>query len=353
MRRATTRRTERALGVMVGCGIALAMACEKQRVAGPSTSVADDGTATAPDEPIEPMTPRSADSRDDPAAPRALPRSSEVQDWIKTEPVRVAPAGQMKSLVDDEELARVLGAFHVERVARCAYQSPYATAQAVLVEASTPTDALGAYSILVPHAGCTARDDGSLLASAKRENQLVVSACQGRVLLQLYCVLGDEEAGAKSCERLAGRTVFSVPAADPPLLAQAVRDVNPEQCDLWLVRTAALLRGLDHPTLRRLNGAELNARLGLTGEAVLSIVSVRQTRESAPLVIWLAEYPTDDAAKAANERYRQAIKDATGGLDQTTLLGSPRGRYLVGTWTAEQETARNLVRMLEQVLAQR
>ena len=67
--------------------------------------------------------------------------------------------------------------------------------------------------------------------------------------------------------------------------------------------------------------------------------------------MWLAEYPTAQAAQAAAERYRQATQPAEDVLDKSTLMGAATGRVLVGTWTAEQEIARDMVRSLTQILS--
>jgi hypothetical protein len=336
----------------------LTFGCEKRPIGGttaPADTTAEqpaDTTTEPAEEPSGTAIPQPVDGRDDPAAPREFPRSSEVGTWIKVEPVRVAAAADMAGLLANEDLTRVLGNYHVKRAARAAYKSLNAAARVALVETESPADAFGAFSILYPHAGCSIGVDGSLRATTTTAGGLQMAACQGSVLLLADCTLDDAEKGKKECERLVGRAIFSIIAADPPVLAMAAREVQASQCDLWLVRSASLLTKLDQPILHRLNAAELNNRLGLTGDAVLSVIAVSQKQDDPITLIWLVEYPDAGQARAAAERYKQATRAAGESTDKTTIVGNPTGRYLMGSWTGQQEVARDMVRSLEQALAE-
>jgi len=322
---------------------------------------------TAPDSPkSEP--PEARDAEDDPAAPRALPRSSELEGWIKTEAVQVAPAGETDSLVQEPALRSVFSGFRLDRVARCRYESPNATAEMVVVEATSPEDAFGAFSILSGGRTCGLEADGSLRAAestSRRSSQegpgnggvgsgvvkdkLVLSAWQGNVLLRADCLLKNPS-GQSDCERLLSRTVFGLPMSDPPLLIRAIKDIEREVCRMWVVRSAALLKRVDNLRLRQLRAPDLDSRLGLHGDALLSVVSVEKTKGAAPLILWLVEYPSAEEARAAGERYVTALESDPHGMDVVTFVGSPKGRFLMGTWSADQEMARNLVKLLEQAL---
>jgi hypothetical protein len=138
--------------------------------------------------------------------------------------------------------------------------------------------------------------------------------------------------------------------AEPPLLMRAVKEVPQEHCQCWFVRSAAVLKLQDNPRLRQIDPATLDSRLGLDGRAVLSVVAVEQTRGAAPIIIWLAEYAQADDAKAAADRYAKAVSSDPQGLDAVTHVGQAKGRFLIGTWTADQEAARNMVNLLREVL---
>jgi hypothetical protein len=303
-------------------------------------------TSTAPDdeEHFE-----GKDAEDHPDAPRALPRSSEVQGWIKMQAVEVAGGEEMTQFVEDPAVRRVLAPFKFARLARATYRCPNAAAEVLLAEGVAPEDALGAFSLANGGAPCATRVDGSLQASLPGDGKAVLIAWQGNAFLRLEYTL-EQEAGLRDCERLASRTVFGLPMTEPPLLMRAVKEVPQEHCQCWFVRSAAVLRQQDNPRLRQIDPAALDSRLGLGGDAVLSVVAVEPTRGAAPIIIWLAEYATADEAKGAADRYTRAISSAPQGLDAVTHVGEPRGRFVIGTWTADQEAARNMVNMLREVL---
>jgi hypothetical protein len=339
--------TRLAMLVLAGWAV-MGISCQKKPAA---TEPSDDDThSTTASSPAVNIAPPRADSQDDPAGPRSLPRSGEVQGWIKTEAIRVFPTAKMADAVADPGVTRVLKAYRIERLATCVYTGPNATARALLVEAESAADAFGIFSMLDPHSSCSPRDDNSMRSTRRVGQIMSLSAWQGRNWVRFDCKL-DNETGAKECERLVNRTVFSMIAADPPMLMRAVRDIKTQHCELRLVRSARLLAGIDDETLRHLDGAAVDERLGLAGDATLSVVAATLSADAPPVLIWLAEYPTADAAKAAADRYATALKSAAvGGLDRQTQVAPAKGRVVFGTWTADDEAARNLLKMLGQAL---
>lgn len=341
---------------------------------GNESSADHEATATAPaTQPSESRRPQPMDAEDDEDAPRALPRSMEVGNWIKTEPARVARGDEAATLVGDDAVQAVLAEYHVRQVARCTYQSPYATVRMLLVEMASPADAFGAFSVLNPHAGCTPQPDGSLRGRVERGDSLRLFAWQGDILVMADCGFepdADLDKSRQNCDRLVTRTIFSVPAADPPLLVQAVANAKGNTCDVWLVRSARTLAHAAQPALSRLDLQRLDERLGLDGEAVLSVVSIEAgaTRSNASrsndsrIVIWLAEYPDAQRAQAAAKRYSQATQPAGDTAETTsesatpaealTLIAPPAGRCVVGTWTADNPAAREMVATLAEALGQ-
>jgi hypothetical protein len=303
---------------------------------------------TVPDSQPAPEEIRGADEQDDPAAPRALPRSNEVQGWIKKQAVQVTAASQPADFAQDPAVRRVVEGCRINRLARCAYQAPHAKVIALFLEAASPADAFSAFSVLAGGAACTLREDGSLRATEDLEDQVVMTAWQGNAVTRFYCTF-DQDEGRRDCDRLLNRTVFGLPMADPPLLARAVREVKTDKCNLWVVRSATLLARSNDPVLDKLDPKAMDSRLGLTGQALLSVVVVQQSAASPPIVLWAAEYPSAAETKAAAERYRQATQPAPTAQDEATFIGQPRGTCLIGTWTNSRES-RDLVNMLEQAL---
>lgn len=304
-------------------------------------------TEPAANEPTANRSPQAADAQDHAEAPRALPRTGEVQGWIKVRPVQVAAGTDASGFPDDPALRQVLDEFRFHRLARTSYRSPRANAEVLVAEASSTEDAVGAFSVLEPAAPCLPREDGSMRASRLDGTTLVLTACQGDVLLRFVCTL-SEDAGRRDCEALLSRTVFGLPMTEPPLLMRAVRDVQQTGCELWIVRSAATLQKQPNRRLELIDPPVLEAQLGLDGNVLLSVTAVEQTQGAVPIIIWLARYPSTDAATAAAERYTRALADPIG-LDAVTFLGAPKGVFLIGTWS-EQAVARDLVKLLEEVL---
>lgn len=342
------------LAVVLSWGLAssftgLLAGCERR--AATIDGGAEENTPVADDAVERLAAPRPRDVEDDPDAPRALPRTGDVQGWIKVRPVEVLPADRLTGLVNRSPADAALGGFRFERLARAGYESPHATADVLLAEAARPEDALGAYSIINAGADCAPREDGSLRASTpagRDTDTLTLTAWQGTGFVHVTCVV-EEPPGEQDCQALLSRTVFGLPLTEQPLLMHAVREIQHEACTLWIVRSAAPLQRQENPRLRQIEPSALDSRLGLHGDVLLSVVAVEQTEGAAPIIIWLAEYAADENAQAAADRYASALQPDSHPLDAVTYLGSPRGRYLIGTWTADQQAAPELVRMLEEV----
>lgn len=322
--------------------------CEQKPGAPAQDDMDVNGTTTAPED-TSTATPKGMDAEDHPDAPRALPRSSEAQGWIKIKAAEAVPADQLAEFVEDPAAQRLLAPFKFKQFARATYQSPHAKAELLLAQSQTPEDALGAFSAATGGATCTVREDGSLRASQDSDGKLVLIAWQGTTLVRLVGTL-EREGGQRDCERLLSRTLFGLPTAEPPLLMRAVKEVSQEACKFWIVRSSRQLAEQPNPRLRQVDPAVLDARLGLTGDVLLSVVAVEQTLGSPPIILWLVEYPTPADASAAAVRYTQAVDSEPKGLDTVTFVGSAKGTFLMGTWTTDQATARDLVKMLEEAL---
>jgi len=57
--------------------------------------------------------------------------------------------------------------------------------------------------------------------------------------------------------------------------------------------------------------------------------------------VWVVQYPTPVKALAAHKRYQIYLESDAGRTDsvaQVTTVDVPQGAYLVGSWTAEEES---------------
>ena len=62
------------------------------------------------------------------------------------------------------------------------------------------------------------------------------------------------------------------------------------------------------------------------------------------------EYPDDQAASAAESRYRHALAASADPLDANTIIDAARGRFLAGSWAADQESVQHLLSVLAEAL---
>lgn len=335
----------RLVPLLVVCAVAL-VSCRKEQ----PSDVPDDAIATTAPSTPDVYIPEMVDQEDDPAAPRTLPRSNDVQGWIKTVPIRMAGGHQIPVVMADQDMDMLLSGYRIERVSVCEYTSANATVKAYMVDTRTVDDAFGIFSIHEKRPGCAAQGDNSFRGAYRDGNRLDMHAWQGKSWFRMDCTLRDIEAGTKDAERLLDRVVFLMQAEEPPLLLRAVQEFKMERCDLWVVRMADKLTRVNQPTLQRLNPGLVDERLELSSDTLLSIVAIQQEKGTLPVLIWMAEYPTAEAAKAAAETYGRALHNPSTELDAQTLIGPVKGRMVIGTWNADQESARELVKLLGQAL---
>ncbi|MEE8384730.1 MAG: DUF6599 family protein, partial [Dehalococcoidia bacterium] len=143
------------------------------------------GAPTDPDR----TDPQGVDERDDPRAPACLPKSGEVGQWAKYEPVRVVEAQAVGQVVSREEAAR-FAHFAVKSAARCGYALPSSDGatrqvQVVVVEADSVDDAYGLMTCQSssPH---TAAVGGE--TRVERLNGLHFHCWQGRSYIHLWTI---------------------------------------------------------------------------------------------------------------------------------------------------------------------
>ncbi len=316
-----------------------------------------------------------ADAQDASDAPHALPASGEVPAWVKTEPIRVAVGGEMGRFLPDMAMVEVARTFEGIRLARTTYerqvspqQDPSLTCRADVwyFEAGDPLDAFGLFSLMSRRRGLTIRwQDGSAREIRSEQGRRVLLAWQGNACVRIVsedCPSEDEE--ADPLVHLLDRIIFYLPAAEPPVLLRALPAEGRRESKVWVVRDPNALRWADDVRVRDLPPAELTARLGLTGEPVLMIASVpigaRQeaapdaepvtrleaapdaepaTRSGEPLLIWVVDYPHEQQAWEAYERYEVVVAEGRSARDRATHVLEPVGPFLAGTWSADQENS--------------
>lgn len=326
--------------------------CDKQRDL-PDADV-DGGTDTQPAEADNAgisMTAEGAagvDDRDDPSAPRALPMSGEVRGWVKVEPILPVP---LDRLAESDASLEVLESLRIDAIFRCRYANESTTADVTLIQAATPADAFGAFSVITPQDCQPPGPDGSVQAVDVTDEAVMISGWQGRTCVRVSCSQAGERPKHADCDRLTSAILFNLRPADAPLLMRMIPQEKLPGVKIWVVRSVSSLARARHPTLRKLADVGMDKRLRLDGQPLLSVARVPVAGENEPPnLIWLVEYPDAEWATAVYERYTAALSAVDNDIDARTILQNPQGVYLAGSWTAGQESLQNLLPRLREAL---
>lgn len=291
-----------------------------------------------------------ADAGDAPGSPAYLPTSEAVSDWVKHEPVRVAPASNALDLLGGE-LAERLRFFRYTRVARCGY-ARYIAGQLVTVdvqaiEADSPSDAYGIMSVLAE--GGIVEPIGGETRVATTTAGGVYSCWQGKVCLRLIC-RGDCEAAYESVERLLMQITAGIHREDLPQLMEAIPLDGGIPAKRWLVRRIESLP-LDSIACVKPNEIEeISKLLGLGPESLMCVAAYRAPEAKQDNVVWLVQYSDATTSAAAYERYMRRLEAGDGGVWESTNLMPPHGRHLIGTWTVAEESMQYVMPRIEQLL---
>jgi hypothetical protein len=82
----------------------------------------------------------------------------------------------------------------------------------------------------------------------------------------------------------------------------------------------------------------LSSILGLGPETLMAISQYDVPQGRRPDTVWLIRYPTPEAARDAQARYVRLLESDTSGHARSTSVLDPHGRFLAGTWSAEEES---------------
>ncbi len=370
-------------GALLAAGLLPACDRSEEDESGYFTGYEQPAEPASPDATAEPQpapgAPRVAgvDLQDHPKAPRSLPKSNDLPGWVKTKPVQVVPPADLDTLLRDERLATALRTFQLEQAAACSYEWPGATADVLFFEAHTPTDAFGVFSLLTQRGGHQVRsEDRSIRVIEVATDAWKMLAWQGKTCLLLRFPGSVTTPAMNAVAQLCNRIVFSVPAADAPLMLQIIPPDRLMDTKVWVVRSTAALRAVLDVKMAQVSTSELDARLGLTGDVLLWIGAVHPPRieplptgepdvdgaasgglpavsplsDDAPNMLWVAQYQDAASASAAYQQYQQALADPKTDLDRNTQVEPPHGQFLAGTWTMDLEATYPLLRSLVQAL---
>jgi hypothetical protein len=309
--------------------------------------------AAAPASPAPQAAPAAAEARADSKSPVYLPAALPMEGWTRHETVRTAPAADLGKLLPPSQ-AVWFDHFHLKSAASTTYlwngDAPKAgelLAHVVVFEAETPEDAYGLMSCqsgsseLLNVGGETRVDSGV---------ELHLHCWQGDAYVHVWIDRTDERA-ALQARRLLMHIVGRIPRTDMPALVEAMPRENLKPARRWLVRNLAGLpaAAFAHPT--GLDLEEVAKVLGMSGDTLMCIASYDVPEARKANTVWVVRYPDWQAANEAYERYSKRLEEAMSGSPwQSTSILPPHGVFLVGTWTAEEESIQYMLPRIEELL---
>lgn len=296
-------------------------------------------------------------SKDDPAAPGWLPKPEEIGGWVRASSVQAVYPGEWHRLKN----GRMLDAAEALAL-RCAYSFRYtaalpqpgcAVADVVLVEGATVEDAFGlAAALTAPNP--THNLVGSRSCFEDIGDTRVVHGWQGKYYLHVVMKRRGEAAPQVSVERLAAALLRPVPSAEPPELIKCFPLAGQAPGRVWLTRRHLhIFPEAVHRDVLRGSALETTKALGLNADTLMAVVAYSPGEGERLNYVWVVKYPTPQAAAEAVGRYKSILrKIKPAPLVQMELPTDPEGqresRYLIGTWTADQES---IMHVMPQIVA--
>ncbi len=288
--------------------------------------------------------PRATEEADAAGAPSFLPRGAAAGGWTRTQAVRAMELDVVRARFSPALDGAALGEAYA-----CRYEADAGLMVDVLVLRFAGSDeAYGAFSMM-------GRGEAERATRYVRVDEgadaLTMYAWQGEWVAVLRGAPPARGELRRACARLLGRMLLPIPAADPPALLAALVPGGGVDVQPWPMRARSVrsLQPQIADVLSSAQAAALDEVLGLDGTAVLVTGQMSASEADEFNLIWLVAYPSGEAATAAWERYQEARLDGQRNLP-TTILTDAAGRYLLGSWSPEQESTMHLLPRLRNAL---
>ncbi|MFH1419165.1 MAG: DUF6599 family protein [Planctomycetota bacterium] len=328
---------------------------EQPTAAAPAHPNAESPAAAQPPAPSAPAPGQSipeaegVDHQDSPGAPACLPASGDVDDWIKHRPIRVVAVEDLAEIMPEEDAHRI-SQFRVKTAASCAYAMSGTAgpmiADVLVAEAETPEEAYGLMSTasgssdLLDIGGETRVEDGS---------GLHLHCWQGHVYVHIWTDQAREKAEA-DLRRLLLHITGHVTRTGRPEILEAMPRESARPGKMWLVRQLSVLSPEQLGLSPALDFGEITRLLGLSSDTLMCIAAYDVPQAKRPNTVWLVRYPDEEAASRAYMRYSARIDGAAEQPWLSMNLLKPHGRFLIGTWTAEEESLQFMMPRINQLL---
>jgi hypothetical protein len=296
-----------------------------------------------------------ADARDDASYVGFFPPSNKIEGWVKTSPVRGGDASRIGDFLPD--LARVLSSFSAKSIAAAQYERVFntdvETVKVIMIQAGSKKDAYGMMSVACPG------NDILKPGEVRRE----VSGTQVCLVKGDYFMIfsgsteADETHLQEGMENLMAKIAFEIPErAEIPMVVQVFQTEKMPAATTLYMHDFTGIEGPAGERILSIVGAEnvdrLNQLLALNPEVEVGVAVYTKNKWIGPDVIWLIKYPDRDKAIEVHNRYRDVVRKSAAAdkLMSNTFFKAPRGRFLLGTWTAECESLAHLTNDIEKYL---
>ncbi len=290
------------------------------------------------------------DDADDPDAPNCLPKTGDAGVWTKIEPVEVFPPQRLDAAVPPPDDAR-LRHFHILSVARCVYGMRHSSgarrmAHVLLIQTGSAADAFGLLT-------CASDSDERLNVGGQtqieRRDGFGLHCWQGRAYVKVLTAESDSET-TDQIVRLLLNISGRIPREDRPALLDAMPTDSASLEARWLVRNLESLPpgalGITpSPDPRAVSGL-----LKLDRSSLMCIGRYHVPEGRQPNVVWLVSYAGARAAYDAHAKYERHLARESDAASRSTNILPPHGAFLLGTWTAEEESIQYMLPRINKLL---
>ncbi|MCG3137302.1 MAG: hypothetical protein HJJLKODD_01146 [Phycisphaerae bacterium] len=334
---------------------------EKSTTAPQSPASSNDTSLTQPQQPASSTvasptasenTVAAADpAKDDPGAPAWLPQPRDLTGWVRSANLHVYYSGQWEQ-IRNEPLSEAVSAYNIKSVTTGEWTSVHPNPEGIklrgyLIEAYHPDDAFGLFTAL--QSGTVTPSVGTLASFTMTGDSATGICWQGVFTIYLQQSQATPPEMSIHLEKLTASLVQPIPSSDPPSLVAALPAANRLPGQLWLVRKH--LNTLPETMQQQVfqgNSRAITQALGLSLDTLMLIAAFNPGEAELPNYVFIVRYPTSEQAAQAEQRLQSWLTTQPNG--SPILIEKPAGRYLVGTFTIEQESIPTM-HMLPQIAA--
>jgi hypothetical protein len=332
------------LGITAGCK----EETESPEPQTPASSEPRDASQDAPKPVTVPPKSTVDIKKDDPDTPSWLPRPADIVGWNRQNNTRVLDHNEW-SRIEDVDLRANVQSFRTTHVTLMQYKSDIPNPTGIMADVRIITTAASedAYGLFrARYAGPSDLGVGTLAAFDSTESSFHRGCWQGQCVFEVSVAgLADDKTRAAVDKLMAG-LVRPVPSADPPTILTFFPTAHRIPDRVWLAReTLTVLPKTVQKQVLRGGAMPTSKALGLGEDTLAAVVTYLPGENEKPNYIWLVRYPSALAATEAYTRYKSMLTKINPVPD--VMLELPRGRFLCGTWTREQESIPTM-----QILAQ-